>query len=45
MADFADVIQKFYTQIIVPYYKDKTKPLKINKEYALAFKQTLKTKK
>jgi hypothetical protein len=31
MKKFADGILEFYTKIIVPYYKNKTKPLLISK--------------
>ena len=45
MQSFADGIQRFYVKIIVPYYKHKTKPLKIQKNLGDSFVQTIKSKK
>ena len=38
---FADGIEKFYKKIVVPYYSEKTVELKISKELALNYEETI----
>lgn len=41
MKKLGEGIKKFYSKVIVPYYKYKTMPLKLSKQIAIKFEQTV----